>query len=67
MPFRNLVTFGWRGFFIVVPQKLNVARVNNSRLCLKRGLTLWRASRFARIFASRGEGQTPFQTEPSSP
>jgi len=32
---------------------------------LKRGLTLWRASRFARIFSSPGEGQTPFQTEPS--
>ena len=35
------------------------------RLCLKRGLTLWRASRFADVFASPGEGQTPFQTEPS--
>src|SRR6056297_2011009 len=37
-----------------------------SRLCLKRGLTLWRQAIFCCFSALAGEGQTPFQTEPSS-
>src|SRR6056297_3540375 len=36
-----------------------------SRLCLKRGLTLWRQAIFCCFSALAGEGQTPFQTEPS--
>jgi len=38
----------------------------NPRLCLKRGLTLWRRDDFQDISSLAGEGQTPFQTEPSS-
>jgi len=33
---------------------------------LKRGLTIWRASCFARIFASPGQDQIAFQTEPKN-
>jgi predicted dienelactone hydrolase len=35
-----------------------------ARLCLKRGLTLWRACRNLGVDGMPGEGQTPFQTEP---
>jgi len=35
-----------------------------TRLCLKRGLTLWRRDDFPDIRSLAGEGQTPFQTEP---
>ncbi len=37
--------------------RVQKARVR-TRLCLKRGLTLWRASRFTAISALPGEGQT---------
>jgi hypothetical protein len=37
-----------------------------TRLCLKRGQTLWRQVVFSGVFRLAGEGQAPFQTEPKS-
>src|SRR6056297_1677967 len=46
---------GWESFLVF--------RCAVSRLCLKRGLTLWRQAVFCCFSALAGEGQTPFQTE----
>jgi len=40
--------------------------LDDNRLCLKRGFTLWRRDDFLDISCLAEEGQTPFQTEPKS-